>query len=265
MPAVEPDLWSLTRGAPEIDPDRLAAAVEREALSDGLDFRTRLLIRDSVEALALRWGEPRLVRWLEQSPARGRIALIRSEDLGAPGFTSLGRRLMDPTRPEIVLQFLRELGSQVHRRARMYVCGSVALILLGRLARHTEDVDLVDEIPELRQQHDLLDRLALRYALRLAHFQSHFRPTGWQNRVQSLGRFGNLEVYLVDAYDIFLGKLFSVREKDRDDLRVLAAALDRDSLKARYLRDTGPLRAEPQLRDAAWANCYILYGEALPS
>ena len=62
-------------------------------------------------------------------------------------------------------------------------------------------------------------------------------------------RFGGLEVFLVHPYDIFLGKLFSSREKDRDDLRVLAGGLDRTALAARYVT----------------ANWYIVYGEPLPS
>src|SRR5688572_28172945 len=102
MPVVEPDLWSLTAGQPEIDPDRLAAAVEREALHDGLDFRTRLLIRYSLDALARRWDEHRFAVWLARTPARERILLIRKEDLGPARFPSLGRRLKEQTGAETV-------------------------------------------------------------------------------------------------------------------------------------------------------------------
>jgi len=265
MPVAEQDLWSLTAGQPEIDPDRLAAAIERQAMRDGLDFRTRLLIRDGVDALARRWGPQRLETWLAATPVRERIVRIREEELGPAGFPSLARRLMEQTRPETVLQFLRELGAHVRRPVRIDVGGSASLMLLGKLSRHTEDIDLVDEVPgELREQHDLLDQLSRRYGLRLAHFQSHYLPTGWERRVQSLGRFGNLEVHLVDAYDVFLGKLFSGREKDRDDLRVLATELDRAALEARFRRDTATLRGEPALLKAATLNWYVLYGDSLP-
>ena len=73
MAVAEPDLWELTRGRPQVDPGRLAAAVEREALQDGLDFRTRLLIRDSVDALTRYWGPERVNAWLGKSPACTRI------------------------------------------------------------------------------------------------------------------------------------------------------------------------------------------------
>jgi hypothetical protein len=48
-----------------------------------------------------------------------------------------------------------------------------------------------------------------------------------------VGRFGNFDVNVVDPYDIFLGRLFCSREKDRDDLRVLGRELERDGLTAR--------------------------------
>ena len=50
--AVRPtDLWTLVQGSPEVDPERLATAIEKEASRGELDYRTRLLIRDSLEAL----------------------------------------------------------------------------------------------------------------------------------------------------------------------------------------------------------------------
>jgi hypothetical protein len=68
--------------------------------------------------------------------------------------------------------------------------GSIALILPSRISRHTEDIDVVDEIPKsLRDDHDLLTRLAARYGLRPAHFQSHYLPDGWESRVKPFGKF----------------------------------------------------------------------------
>lgn len=48
----------------------------------------------------------------------------------------------------------------------------------------------------------------------LNHFQSHYLPAGRPDRVRSLGRFGKLDVFLVDVYDVLLSKLFSDRNKD---------------------------------------------------
>jgi hypothetical protein len=262
---VEEDLWTLTSGRPQIDPERLARAVERQALADGLDFRTRLLIRDSIAALAARWDKVRLSEWLSRSPAAGRLTEIANSDLGEAGFPSLGARIMAATKPEVVLQFLRELGTHLPRPARVYVGGSASLIIAGLLSRQTEDVDLVDEVPPaLREQHELLDRLSGRYGLRLAHVQSRYLPSGWEGRARSLGVMGQLEVHLLDPPDVFLSKLFSSREKDRDDLRELARELDRQEIASRLRRDAAALYAEDKLRQAASSNWYIVYGEALP-
>jgi hypothetical protein len=260
------DLWDLVRGRPQVDPGELAEAILEQVGQEPLDYRTRLLIRDSVEALRRHWGPERLQAWLAGCPARVRIEMICRERFDRPGFASLSERLMDRTDPELVKQFLRELGSHVSRPVRLCIGGSVALILPGYLARHTEDVDVVDEVPaEIRSQHQLLAQLRKRYALELAHFQSHYLPQGWEHRVHSLEPFGQMQVALVDVHDIFLSKLFGGREKDRDDLRLLAPQLDKDTLTRRLRETTAPLRADAALLRRAEENWYILYGEALPS
>ncbi len=71
-----------------------------------------------------------------------------------------------------------------------------------------------------------MNGLVERYGLRLAHFQSHYLPDGWQRRVESFGVFGELAVFLVDPVDIAVGKLFSRRDKDLDDVRMLKRVLE---------------------------------------
>ncbi len=248
-----------------MDPGRLAAAIERQAASGDLDFRTRLLIRDGVDALTRYWGGDRVNAWLAGCVSAARIKAILQEDLGEVGFPSLSARLMDATKPDQILQFLRELGAHVHHEARVFVGGSAALILAGHLHRHTEDIDVVDELPaEVRTEYALLEGLARRYGLQLAHFQSHYLPHGWESRLKSLGSFGRLQVFLIDAADIFLSKLFSGREKDRDDLRLLAPQLDKADLVRRLRTDAVRLAGEERLRQAAATNWYIVFGEALP-
>jgi hypothetical protein len=172
---------------------------------------------------------------------------------------------MQPTDPETVRSLLRDVGTRLHRPVRLQVGGSIALILPGYLSRSTEDIDIVDEVPaELRAEPALLDALPGRYGLRLTHFQSHFLPAGWETRLHSLEPFGRLQVFLVDVSDVFLSKLFSKRTKDLDDLRLLYPQLQRDTLVRRLHDTTAALRAEPDLRQAAERNWYVLTGEPLP-
>jgi hypothetical protein len=173
---------------------------------------------------------------------------------------------MEHTDPEQILEFLRDLGGAVQSPARLEIGGSSALMLVGLLDRATEDIDAVDEVPEvLRTQAHLLETLANRYGLRLAHFQSHYLPSRWRERLRFLNRFGSLDVYLVDALDILVGKLFSNREKDRDDLRMLKKQIARDDVVDRLRHDAAPLLAEPPLRANAARNWYVLYGDDLPT
>src|SRR5262249_8025140 len=124
-------LWSLVWGRPEVDPSDLAQAVEAQAARSSLDFRTRLLIRDSVAALKDYWGPERVADWLVRCPARDPIEPICRQELGEPGFPTLRERLMDKTDPKTVEQLFRDLGSRIHRRVRLAVGGSIALILPG--------------------------------------------------------------------------------------------------------------------------------------
>ena len=267
MMAPARDLWSLAVGPTHVDPADLAAAVEDQVRRGDLDYRSRVLVRDSVAALRRSWGEVRVETWLNASPVGPKVKAV----CGGPwdddrGFPSLVRRVRDVTRPETIEQFLRELAHEVRRPVRLLVGGSAALILPGLLVRATEDIDVVDEVPaEVRDKHQVLDGLAKRYGLRLTHFQRHFLPVGWENRVHSLPPFGTIQVSLVDAHDVFVSKLFSARSKDLDDLRVLAPRLDKATLSRRLKKSASSLLAVPDLRENADKNWYILYGESLPT
>jgi hypothetical protein len=263
MTVVPENLWRLARGGQPVDAAELAAALEQQAGEPEPDFRTRLLVRDSLDALAGHWGRGRLESWLADRPLLRELWL---QPLGPAGFPSLTHRLMDATKPDTVMQFFRDLGDRVAKPSRLDVGGSTALILSAGLSRHTDDIDVVDEVPaELRQQYDLLAALTARYGLSLTHFQSHYLPTGWGERLHSLGRFGKLDVFLVDVYDVLAGKVFSAREKDLDDLRAMATRVDKQRLADRLRTSAGPLRGEPHLEQHARRNWYVVYGEDLPA
>jgi Nucleotidyltransferase of unknown function (DUF6036) len=262
MTTVSDNLWTLVRKQPEIDPRDLALAVQNEASGGDLDYRTRLLIRDSVDALRGYWGPERLESWLKACPVREHIEAIAAQSFERAGFPSLGKRLMEKTDPDDIRAYLRAVGSHLHRGAKIYIGGSVALLLTDYLARHTEDIDVVDEVPEeIRNAHRLLDQLEKTYALHIAHFQSHYLPTGWEARSHSLEPFGRLQVLLIDVYDVILSKMFSAREKDLGDLRVLIPKIDKETLVQRLKDTTQRWQQEIHLKERALRNWYILFGE----
>ena len=266
MTVVPENLWRLARSGQPIDATALAAALDEQASDPNSDFRTRLLVRDSLDALARHWGRERLEAWLAAAPARNALRAAWNQDLGPAGFPTLQRRIMDAVRPETVLQFFRELGRRIRGPSRMDVGGSIALILLNVLSRHTDDIDVVNEVPaEIRGEHALLEELSASFGLRLTHFHSHYLPSGWEARLSSFGRFGHLDIYLIDPYDVFVGKLFSARRKDRDDLRALAGRLNKQTAIDRLRSSARALVTESQLAEQARENWYIIYGEDLPA
>jgi hypothetical protein len=261
------DLWGLYHYRQGLDPGDLVQAIEDQARSGDLDYRTRLLIQESVEALRNYWGETRLSAWLTRSPVRQQLKAILGEHFDEDrGFPSLRRRVMAVTRPETIQAFFRDLGTRLRSPLRIHVGDSAACILPGYLSRKTEDIDIVDEIPtEIRAQHQLLDELHKRYDLKLGHFQQHYLPTGWQNRVHWQEPAGQLQIFLIDVVDVFLSKLTSIREKDKDDLVRLAPQLDKEMLTRRLQETMQSMLAAPSLREHAEKNWYILYGEPLPT
>ncbi|MEW6279156.1 MAG: DUF6036 family nucleotidyltransferase [Candidatus Eremiobacterota bacterium] len=96
--------------------------------------------------------------------------------------------------------------------------------------------------------------------LRLAHFQSHYLPQGWEARIQSLGSFGRLAVYPVDPLDIAVGKLFSRREKDLRDLHALTGEYSAARFRARVDASRSHL-ADPSLLRNLDRNWFVLFGQ----
>src|SRR5882762_2050431 len=92
------ELWAVARAMPPVDAIALARAVEDAVMSsDPLDYRTRLLIRDSLRALECHWGHDRFDRWLRNSARFQQLSgigdsLSPSDDRGFP---FLARNIVD--------------------------------------------------------------------------------------------------------------------------------------------------------------------------
>ena len=266
MVQVKNDLWSIAFGRPEIDPVDLSRAVEGLAQERELEYRSRLLIRDSVDALRIFWSAPRVEEWLDGSSNGDVIRNICKEEFDKVGFPLLRKRLVDKTQPESIRQYFEHLGQSLHKKLHIDVAGAVSLILPGYVERSTGDIDVVGEVPaEIRSQHKLLEDLEKLHGLHLGHVQTHYFPKGWSERVHSFGLFWRLEVSLVDVYDVFLSKLFSARIKDLGDLKVLAPQLEKPTLVDRFKTTCLDFLVVKRLQELAQNNWRIIYGEDLPT
>ncbi len=261
------DAWQLVWGQPYIDSATLGGAIEDELQRNArLDYRTRLLFRDAAKALQSFWGARKFARWLTASPAGERIRSILKEKFDETGFPHIRRRLVESISSTQIKQIFTLLGESVPQRIEVYVAGSIPTLIAGLTARPTADIDLVDEVPEvIRQQRTRLRKIQTDYGLRLGHVQSHYLPSGWENRRHFLGDFGGLRVYLVDVYDIFVSKLSSKQEKHKDDLRVLAQKLDEETAKQRLLKGGQAFLEDPHQRPQIEANWQFIYQEPFTS
>ncbi len=259
------DPWRLVWGQPYIDSRTLAAAIEQDlAQSDQPDFRTRLLVRDAAVALRSYWGSRRFAQWLAASPVGSRIRAILDEDLGEPGYSTIRRRLVDGIDSTLLSQVFELLGRNIHGRVEIHIAGSVPTLIKGLTARPTDDINLVDEVPqEIRRQRDVLRKIEDEFGLKLGHVQSHYLPPHWRDRRQSLGDFGGLRVYLLDEYDIFVSKLSSKQKKPQLDLRVLATKLDKEKTRHRLFTDGRAFFDDPKLRPQIEENWRFIFQDPL--
>lgn len=259
------DPWHLVWGQPYIDADALAAAIESDLQRHPRpDYRTRLLLRDAAHAIRSFWGASKFQHWLAASPVRERLDALLNEPFPETGFPSIRRRLVDSIGANQIKQIFTLLGQQVHDRVEIYLAGSVPTLIEGLTARPTEDIDLVDEVPAaIREQRAVLRKIENDYGLRLGHVQSHYLPSGWRKRRRFLGDFGGLRVYLVDAYDIFVSKLSSKQEKHKDDLRVLALKLDKETARRRLFDAGRAFLDDPHQRPQIEASWHFLFQEPL--
>src|SRR5665213_25946 len=260
-----PDLWELVWGQPYIDATRLAQAIELDLKhAPAPDFRSRLLVRDATKAMRAFWGTKKFDLWLDASSVGESIREILSEDLGETGFPFIRRPLVASIDAVKIKRIFDLLGRNIHDRIEVNIAGSIPTLIKGMTARPTADIDFVNEVPlEIRKQRGVIKKIEGEYGLKLTHVQSHDLPTNWEQRRHYLGDYGGLRVYLVDEYDIFVSKLSSMREKHKQDIRVLADILDKQTAQRRLLTDGKVFLDEPKLRRRIEENWRFIYQEPL--
>ena len=243
-------LWDMVSSHGDLDPRRLALALQNQCELGLDDPRTRQLAYEC---------------WLALKPWNVQIPEIPPAFERTGKFKGLQRRIALVTTSDNILGFLREISLGLTVETRIVIGGSSALILDHLIQRATQDVDLVDEIPEaIRTLRPALERAEGIYQLHLAHFQSHYLPEGWADRLVSLPPLRKLQAYRVSSLDVYVGKLFSRREKDARDLVALLPAFPRSAVENHVFTYGSKLLQDPKLRSQIEDNWYVLYGEDLP-
>ncbi|MEM8872881.1 MAG: DUF6036 family nucleotidyltransferase [Planctomycetota bacterium] len=263
MPATadKPDLWDYVRQPGHLVASELyevAAAAARHAP----DYRERWLIHESLAAVERVLGKRYLAERIAHESHGAELKTIQAETFEEGGWPSLRTHVMAHDPNQMIRRMLDELGRGIRRPTQITVGGSSALLLSKLLVRSTEDVDVVDELPEaIRTEYDLLDRLADEYKIRMTHFASHYLPDCWANRVQSLGVFRKLSVRIVDPLDVLTGKFFTRRDKDFADIKACWDKIDQQRLRNRLATSTASYRENEELTSRATDRWAILTGE----
>lgn len=132
-------LWNLLH-APTIDPRDLAGALGSVVRELDLDYRTVQLVYEARQALG-----PRCSSLDDDIQFHCQHVSLDTSEIKFP---LLKERLVSSIRPEQVRQYLRDLGTQLRQPVSIAIGGSVAMTLQGLSPRPTDDVDIVDEVPQ---------------------------------------------------------------------------------------------------------------------
>ncbi len=113
------------------------------------------------------------------------------------------------------------------RRFRMIIVGGSALILLETITRATHDIDALDVHPDI---YDLLEKYDIN--TRVGTFVNNF-PYNYDERLVAIHTGRRIDFYTASLEDIVIAKLYSGREKDKQDIMdaSVVAAIDWDRLE----------------------------------
>lgn len=113
---------------------------------------------------------------------------------------------------------------------RMVIVGGSGLVLLGVLARATQDIDTIQASPEIRH---LLTKYDAN--MRVSAYSSNF-PYNFEDRLVPL-EIGGRKIcfFTCSLEDIVIAKLYSQRETDRQDIISEDVLRSLDWNKLRYL------------------------------
>src|SRR5688500_20114241 len=105
MPTGADERWNAAQRPFDVDASALACAVESAAGYTSLDYRTRLLVRDSIRALEAHWGEERFAAWFRHSPRHRELGQMCTavEADGDVAFPYLARSIVDAIYPHTVM------------------------------------------------------------------------------------------------------------------------------------------------------------------
>ncbi len=130
---------------------------------------------------------------------------------------------MDGVNREALDALLFAVADRYRESATLTLLGGCALALLGSV-RPTLDIDYVGDDLDKNELQELIERTANEMQIEIEAVpidQSIPLPEGAEERKISVGRYGSIDVYVLDPYAIALSKLDRGFETDIEDVLFL--------------------------------------------
>ncbi|MBX7173959.1 MAG: hypothetical protein K1X72_23515 [Pyrinomonadaceae bacterium] len=160
--------------------------------------------------------------------------------------------------PEPWLSFFLEIDEQVSEKIELECLGGFVITQIYGLARTTADVDVISVNP--KSQSDFLFEIAgegsilhQKHKVYLDWVGVAQLPENYDERLTEVFQdtFKYISFFALDPYDIALAKIERNIQRDRDDVKYLAATIpfDLEILKARYETELRPILGNPNRED----------------
>jgi hypothetical protein len=131
-----------------------------------------------------------------------------------------------------LIEALEQLGARCPSETEIVLAGGAALILGGYIDRGTNDGDVIDADPRLREIADLVAAVADERHLPVTWLNDGVRgfldvlPPDYRDRLEEVATFENLHVLRLGRLDMIVMKFFALRPQDLEDLATLAPRAD---------------------------------------
>ena len=169
---------------------------------------------------------------------------------------------MRPDLPAPWRGFLDDLDARLATPARFHCLGGFVVSVCYGLPRTTADLDVLAMVPDdaLRGVAALAGKsspLHLAHGVHLDVVSVATVPDQYEARLREVfgGRWGRLQLFALDPYDVALAKLERNLQRDRDDVAYLADAVpfDLEELRRRYVDELRPYVGRPDREDLTLA------------
>ncbi|AYF44402.1 hypothetical protein BALOs_1401 [Halobacteriovorax sp. BALOs_7] len=143
---------------------------------------------------------------------------------------------------DLALKKLNDFLAKEGKALEFVICGGALIYLSGYNSRPTQDVDVLKGFNEVLKQasKDIAEELGISEKWLNPHvevFVEYF-PEGWEDRVELVRNYSNLEVFGVSRQDLISNKLKSLltREADRQDLILMKVSREEFDIAVSFVQ-----------------------------